>query len=194
MAGNKAFANAPNGDGTGDTVLVKSDLLPAEIVNYRTMGATPALVAASLARGGGCRPRADPRRLGAATTSRPRPLEDARFHRTSSVWIPWPSRPRWSGIVGLVVGLPVGIALGRWLWVLFAHQIYAVPEPTVPVVALVLVGVAVLTLVNLVAVLPGPRCGAHPGGAGAQSGVVRTARFCQCGLEPYQQWVLVARN
>ena len=41
MAGNRAFANAPNGDGSGDTVLVKSDLLPAEIVNYRTMGATP---------------------------------------------------------------------------------------------------------------------------------------------------------
>jgi hypothetical protein len=39
--------------------------------------------------------------------------------------------------------------------VLFAHQIYAVPEPTVPGLALVLVGVAVLALVNIVALLPG---------------------------------------
>ena len=59
------------------------------------------------------------------------------------------------GIIGLLVGLPLGIALGRWLWVLFAREIYAVPEATVPGVALVLVGVAVLVLVNVVAVLPG---------------------------------------
>jgi len=59
------------------------------------------------------------------------------------------------GVVGLVVGLPAGIALGRWLWVLFARQIYAVPEPTVPGLTLVLVGLSVLVLVNIVAVLPG---------------------------------------
>ena len=98
------------------------------------------------------------------------------------------------GIVGLVVGLPVGIVLGRWLWVLFAHQIYAVPEPTVPVVALVLVGVAVLALVNLVAVLPGRAAARTPAALVLRAREVRTARFCQCGLEPYQQWVLVARN
>jgi hypothetical protein len=51
LAGNKAFVRAPNGDGSGDTVVVSSDLLPAEIVNYRSMGATPSLLAASLALG-----------------------------------------------------------------------------------------------------------------------------------------------
>ena len=49
LTGNRAFTRAPNGDGAGDTVLVASDLLPAEIVNYRSMGATPALLAGSLA-------------------------------------------------------------------------------------------------------------------------------------------------
>ena len=64
------------------------------------------------------------------------------------------------GIVGLVVGLPLGIALGRWLWVLFAHQIYAVPTPTVPVGGIVIVAAAAMVLVNLVAVAPG-RSAAH---------------------------------
>jgi hypothetical protein len=34
--------------------------------------------------------------------------------------------------VGIIVGMLVGIALGRWLWNLFARDIYAVPLPTVP--------------------------------------------------------------
>ena len=34
--------------------------------------------------------------------------------------------------VGIAAGVPLGIALGRWLWTLFARQIYVVPEPTVP--------------------------------------------------------------
>jgi FtsX-like permease family len=153
-AGNKAFASAPNGDGTGDTVLVKSDLLPAEIVNYRTMGATPALVAAGLAVGAVVA-------LGLTLISSVRRRRrDLALLKTlgftgRQVSASLAVQATVVGIVGLVVGLPAGIALGRWLWVLFAHQIYAVPEPTVPVVALVLVGVAVLLLVNLVAVLPG---------------------------------------
>jgi hypothetical protein len=154
LAGNKAFADAPNGDGSGDTVLVKSNLLPAEIVNYRTMGATPALVAAGLAVGAVVA-------LGLTLISSVRRRRrDLALLKTlgftgrqvsASVAV----QATVVGIVGLVVGFPVGIALGRWLWVLFAHEIYAVPEPTVPVVALVLVGLAVLALVNLVAVLPG---------------------------------------
>jgi hypothetical protein len=51
--------------------------------------------------------------------------------------------------------VPLGIALGRWLWTLFVRQIYAVPEPTVPVGSVVLVSLCTLILVNLVAALPG---------------------------------------
>jgi uncharacterized membrane protein YeaQ/YmgE (transglycosylase-associated protein family) len=59
-----------------------------------------------------------------------------------------------AAVVGLVVGLPVGAIVGRWLWDLFARQIYAVPEPTVPVLALVLVAAGALVLANVVAAVP----------------------------------------
>lgn len=38
---------------------------------------------------------------------------------------------------------------------MFAHEISAVPEPTVPTVQVVLVAVAALVIANLVALLPG---------------------------------------
>ncbi len=59
-----------------------------------------------------------------------------------------------AAVVGIVVGLPLGIVTGRWLWNLFADQIYAVPYPTVPVWSLVLVGVGTLVLANVIAAVP----------------------------------------
>jgi ABC-type lipoprotein release transport system permease subunit len=58
-------------------------------------------------------------------------------------------------VVGLVVGIPLGIAFGRFLWQLFAHQLSAVVDPTIPVVPIILVAVGALVLANLVAALPG---------------------------------------
>jgi hypothetical protein len=58
-------------------------------------------------------------------------------------------------VIGVIVGIPVGIALGRWLWILFAREIYAVPMASVPVLALVAVAVATLVIANAVAALPG---------------------------------------
>ena len=60
-----------------------------------------------------------------------------------------------AALVGIVAGVPVGIVVGRWLWVLFAQQIYAVPEPTVPVFSLILIGVGTLLLANIAAAVPG---------------------------------------
>ena len=57
--------------------------------------------------------------------------------------------------VGVIVGIPVGIILGRQLWTLFARNIDAVPDPTVPVVSVILVGIGALVFANLVAALPG---------------------------------------
>ena len=34
--------------------------------------------------------------------------------------------------IGCVIGIPLGIALGRFLWDLFVRQINAVPDPTIP--------------------------------------------------------------
>jgi ABC-type lipoprotein release transport system permease subunit len=60
-----------------------------------------------------------------------------------------------AAVIGIVAGVPLGIALGRWLWTLFARQIYAVPQPTVPAEAVILVTLGTLALANLVAALPG---------------------------------------
>jgi hypothetical protein len=57
--------------------------------------------------------------------------------------------------VGVLFGMPLGIALGRWLWTLFARGISAVPDPTVPVVPMVLIAVGGLVFANLVAAVPG---------------------------------------
>ena len=57
--------------------------------------------------------------------------------------------------IGIVVGVPLGIVLGRFLWDLFAHQIDAVAAPSVPTVSLLLVAVGALVLANLVAAIPG---------------------------------------
>jgi ABC-type lipoprotein release transport system permease subunit len=57
--------------------------------------------------------------------------------------------------IGCVIGIPLGIALGRFLWDLFVHQINAVPDPTIPVLSIALIGVAAIVLANLVAAVPG---------------------------------------
>ena len=57
--------------------------------------------------------------------------------------------------MGIVAGIPAGVALGRWLWILFAEQIYAVPSATVPVLSLCYVALGALVLANLVAAFPG---------------------------------------
>jgi hypothetical protein len=54
-----------------------------------------------------------------------------------------------------VVGIPLGIVIGRELWTLFARSINAVPDPTVPVLSVLIVGVGTLVFANLVAALPG---------------------------------------
>jgi len=60
-----------------------------------------------------------------------------------------------AALVGIVVGVPAGTALGRWLWDLFARDIYAVPRPTVPVLEVLMVALATIVLANLVAAIPG---------------------------------------
>jgi ABC-type lipoprotein release transport system permease subunit len=60
-----------------------------------------------------------------------------------------------AGVTGVVVGVPLGIVLGRWLWTLFARNIYAVPRPTVSVVSIFIVGLSALLLANIVAAVPG---------------------------------------
>jgi putative ABC transport system permease protein len=55
----------------------------------------------------------------------------------------------------LMIGLPTGVAVGRWTWRLFATQLGVLPAPVVPVVALLVAIPASLALANLIAVIPG---------------------------------------
>jgi ABC-type lipoprotein release transport system permease subunit len=56
--------------------------------------------------------------------------------------------------VALVVGLPLGVALGRWSWAALADRLGTVAEPVTPLVAVALTVPAVVLLANLVALLP----------------------------------------
>ncbi len=66
------------------------------------------------------------------------------------------------GLIGAVIGIPLGILLGRELWTLFARDINAVPHPTVPALALVLVGFGTLAVAIVAAWWPGRHAAKTP--------------------------------
>jgi hypothetical protein len=141
-------------DGGGSTVIVIPVQYPAEIENYRAMGATPDLLALALAAGAVV---ALALTLVASVHRRRRDLALLRTlgftGRQLMAVVAWQASV--AGAVGAVFGIPIGVVAGRWLWTLFARDIYAVPEPTVPVVSVLIVALAALVLVNVVAALPG---------------------------------------
>jgi hypothetical protein len=150
-----ALAHAPVSNPChGDTLSVLSVQRPAQIANYRTMGTAPSLLAFGLAAGAVA---ALGLTLVASVRRRRRDLAVLKAigftRRQVAATIAWQATV--VAIIGIAVGVPLGIALGRWLWTLFARQIYAVPEPTVPVGSIVLVSLCTLILVNLVAAWPG---------------------------------------
>jgi ABC-type lipoprotein release transport system permease subunit len=60
-----------------------------------------------------------------------------------------------TALAGVIVGVPLGILIGRQLWTLFARSINAVPDPTVPTLSVILVVLGSLIFANLVATIPG---------------------------------------
>jgi hypothetical protein len=56
--------------------------------------------------------------------------------------------------LALAVGVPVGIAAGRWLWLAVATQLGVLPEPVLPAAFLALVAAATVLVANLVAAGP----------------------------------------
>ena len=135
-------------------VAVTSVLRPAEIVNYRSMGTTPVLLGVSLATGAVA---ALGLTLVASVRRRRRDLAVFKTlgftRRQLAATVAWQSSV--SVVIGVVVGVPLGIITGRWLWTLFATEINAVPTPTVPVGWIVAIAVGALVLANLVAAIPG---------------------------------------
>ena len=59
------------------------------------------------------------------------------------------------GVLALLVGIPLGLVLGRVGWTLLAHDLGAVAEPVWPVAATLLAVPVTLALVNLLAFVPG---------------------------------------
>jgi len=127
---------------------------PAEIVNYKSMGTMPVILAGGVAAGAVAG-------LGLALVASVRRrrrdlalLKTLGFTRQQlATTVAWQSTV--VAIVGVVVGIPLGIAVGRWLWIAFARELSAVPDPIVPVASVALAAVAALALANLVAALPG---------------------------------------
>jgi ABC-type lipoprotein release transport system permease subunit len=74
-------------------------------------------------------------------------------HRQLAATVAWQSSVAVG--IGTAVGIPLGIVLGRFLWDLFAHDINAVPFPTVPGLPIVFIAVGAFVLANIVATLPG---------------------------------------
>jgi ABC-type antimicrobial peptide transport system permease subunit len=57
-------------------------------------------------------------------------------------------------VVAIVIGIPLGIAAGRWAWTAFASAIGVVPAPVVPTAALALGVLALLAAGNILATWP----------------------------------------
>ncbi|MFL5798278.1 MAG: FtsX-like permease family protein [Actinomycetota bacterium] len=56
--------------------------------------------------------------------------------------------------VSLVLGLPVGLALGRWAWLAFADSIGVIPAVAIGLLPLALTAIGTVALANLVAAVP----------------------------------------
>jgi FtsX-like permease family len=152
---------ASGGASVADAVDLLPAQRPAEIVNYKSMGAMPAILAGGLAGGAIAA-------LGLTlVTSVRRRRHDFALLKTLGFTrrqlagaVAWQSSV--IAAVGLAIGVPLGIAAGRWLWLLFAGELAAVPDPAVPAVSIALAALAALILANLVAALPGVQAARTP--------------------------------
>ena len=83
--------------------------------------------------------------------------------------------------VGLVIGVPLGIVVGRLLWGLFAHQLSAVVDSTIPAVVIILVAIGALVIANLVARMARTQCCPNVDGTRPQIRVKRVEDFAGAG-------------
>ncbi len=127
---------------------------PAQIINYGSLGTTPLLLGFALAAGA-----AVALGITLVTSVRRRRrdlaiLKTLGFTRRQLAWA-IAVQAGVAGVIGCAVGIPVGIALGRVLWNLFAGEISAVPVPTVPAGTVAAIGFVALALAVVVATVPG---------------------------------------
>jgi hypothetical protein len=138
----------------GNVVTVLGVQRPAQIVNYRSIGATPIVLATGLASGAVI---ALALTLIASVRRRRRDLAIMKTlgftRRMLAAAVAWQAAV--DGIIGAVIGIPLGILIGRELWTLFARDINAVPQPTVPATAIIVVGIGTMVVATVAALWPG---------------------------------------
>lgn len=142
-------------------VSVYSVQRPAEIVNYRAMGSAPIILSGGLA---GAAALALALTLASSVRRRVRDLAILKSlgftSRQIARTIVWQSTV--SVTIGLLIGVPLGIVAGRFLWNQFATILHVVPQPIVPVPSITLVVILTVILSNLVAAGPGRRAANTP--------------------------------
>jgi hypothetical protein len=152
LLGDRALNATP--DGGGESVEVLAVQYPAEIENYRSIGVIPDILALALALGAVVGLGLT---LVASVHRRRRDLALLRTlgftSRQLAATVAWQASV--AGAVGVIVGVPLGIVVGRSLWNLFARSVYVVPDPTVPLLSVVFVSICALVLANIVAAFPG---------------------------------------
>lgn len=156
-AGGKSIQHAVDvaggGGGNSPGNLYNSIERPAEIVNYRSLGNTPIELGAVLSGGALIalgltllssvrRRRRDIALLKALGFSRRQVVVTVAVQSTIAVGL------------GAIIGIPVGILVGRTLWDLFANSIHAVPRIVVPTTTLLIIAALALVLANVIAALP----------------------------------------
>ena len=152
----------------GNNVTIVPVQRPAQIVNYRTVGGAPIVLATGLAIGA-----IFALALTLMTSVRRRRrdlalLKTLGFTRRQLA-ATVASQASVVALLGTVVGVPVGIVVGRSLWTRFARDISAVPKPTVPTLSVAIVAIGALVLANLVAAIPGRQAARTPSAAILQS-------------------------
>ena len=151
-AADRVFAADPHAQ--DNNVVVLGPQRPAQIVNYRAIGSTPVLLAIGLATGA-------TGALGltlAASVRRRRTdlaLLKALGLTPGQLATAVACQATMAAAVGVATGVPLGVVLGRQLWALFADNLNAVPDPTVPALSLTLAAVSAFVFANAVAALPG---------------------------------------
>jgi hypothetical protein len=138
----------------GNGGIVEREQKPAEILSYQALGTTPILLSSALAVGAiaalGLTLVASVRRRRTDLAL----LKTLGFRkRQLAAAIGWQASV--AVVIGCLVGIPLGLALGRVLWQFFARGINAVPDPVIPWGSVLLIGLAAVVLANLVAAVPG---------------------------------------
>jgi hypothetical protein len=146
---------------TPDGVQVLPVQRPAEIVNYRTMGTTPLILAGMLAVGA-----VTALALSLAASVRRRSRELALLKTLGFVRGQVVAAVIWQAVVivaiGAVVGVPLGVAAGRFLWVGFAAELYVVPQPVISTIMIAATVVSALAAASLAAIGPAWRAARTP--------------------------------